>query len=241
MEAKDRQPRIASEPAGAVLAEETGAPAAVIALPVGVWIAAAVVWAALLTVALHYDGPVATAVHDRGIASAVRSSRWSTLWKLPGTFGFTIAVVVVGMAARRLDGRNAIFVSVSGALAGINIVPKWMVGRIRPYKLAPYTMAKPFTLQPFCDGIHGFFYQVDLSFPSGHECSAWALAAAIAVLYPRASIIFFAFAVVVGVERVIENAHYCSDVVAAVPVATFGCWLAWRLVRPTTPLDRLVV
>jgi membrane-associated phospholipid phosphatase len=223
-------------PASTVLAEESASRPAAVRLSTAAWIVAVVVWAALLAAALGFDRSVATAVHNSGMDDALRASRWTPLWKAPGTFEFTVLVVVVGIATRWLSWRNGLFVFLSGVMAGLNVLPKWAIGRTRPFKLAPFDAAEPFKLQPFCHGIYGFFHQRDLSFPSGHECSAWALAAAIAVLYPRASSIFFALAVAVGIERVMENAHYCSDVVAAVSVATFGCWLACRLVQPTAEL-----
>lgn len=197
------------------------------------WTIAGAVWALAMAVALCADAAVAAAVHDHGWDTALHRGGWVVwVWKFPGTFGFTLAVVVAGFLLRWLNSRQAIFVLLCGVAAGLDVFPKWLLGRMRPYKFPGYPTPQPFRFQPFWHGIYGFFHQRDLTFPSGHECSAWALAVAMAVLYPRVSIIFFLIAIAVGVERVLENAHYCSDVVAAMAVASFGCWLAWRIVKP---------
>lgn len=195
-------------------------------------------WVVVLGATARVDGPVATWVHQSAIDQALRTSQWTFFWKMPGTFEFTIAVVALGVVAGWLNWRNALFVLLTGAMVGFDVVPKWLVGRIRPYKIPPCTSAEPFHLFPLWHGIWGLLHEKDLSFPSGHESSAWALAVAISVLYPRVSVIFFLLAAAVGVERVLENAHYCSDVVAAVPFATCACWIAWWLVQPRRPIRR---
>ena len=197
------------------------------------FIIAIILWLSAMAVALCVDAKVATAVHDHGWDVALHRGGWAVwIWKFPGTFGFTLLVAILGLLARWLTPRQTAFVVLAGIAAGLDIFPKWMLGRMRPYKFPGYATPQPFRFQPFWHGLYGFFHQRDLTFPSGHECSAWALAVAIAVLAPRVSIIFFLIAVAVGVERVLENAHYCSDVVAATAVASFGCWLAWRVAKP---------
>jgi undecaprenyl-diphosphatase len=54
----------------------------------------------------------------------------------------------------------------------------------------------------------------DLSFPSGHTTTAFALAYVLTRYYPRGRPIFLLMAVCAGVGRVVVQAHYPSDVVA---------------------------
>ncbi len=196
------------------------------------WIGIGLIWAALFVIALMLDAPVATWVHTHGIDTAIEGHWITNRWKSPGNFGFAICVVIIAMAMGKIDLRDGGFVLLCGILAAADVVIKWVVGRTRPFKLDAMDRVMPFTLHPFKDGIWGFFHQKDLSFPSGHEWSAFALAMAIALIRPKWSWIFFMIAFAVGAERVLENAHFISDVFAAMPGAVIGCVIAYRLVRP---------
>jgi membrane-associated phospholipid phosphatase len=196
------------------------------------WFIITVMWFSLFIVALTLDAPVATWVHDHGIDVALKDNMLVSLWKFPGNFAFTVLIVMVALAIGKMDLRDAGFVVLCGFMAVADVITKWVIGRTRPYKLDPMDHAMPFTLHPFRGGIMGFFSQKDLSFPSGHEWSAFALAMAIALIRPKWSWIFFMIAFAVGAERVLENAHFISDVFAAMPAAVIGCIVAYRLVRP---------
>ena len=52
------------------------------------------------------------------------------------------------------------------------------------------------------------------SFPSGHTATAFALAGALTLLYPRGARMFFCFAILVGIQRVVTQNHFPSDVFA---------------------------
>ena len=202
-------------------------------LPSRFWLLVAIGWAMLFAAALVLDARVADAVHDRGIAAALRRHpHLLALWKSPGEFWFTAAVAAIACFDQSWNWRRGLFVVLSGAFSGLNVIPKWIVGRTRPFKLGAEAVARPFELHPFRNGIYGFFHQQNLSFPSGHACTAFALGAAVLLIYPRLSAPFFLIAAAVGMERVLENAHYCSDVIGAIPVAVWGVALAWRIVRP---------
>ncbi len=62
------------------------------------------------------------------------------------------------------------------------------------------------------------------SFPSGHTTTVFAFAYVVARVYPSLRYAIFGVATVVGVSRVIEGAHYPSDIVAG---AILGTTLAW--------------
>jgi membrane-associated phospholipid phosphatase len=101
-----------------------------------------------------------------------------------------------------------IFIAVasSGLLADLI---KYTLGRYRPKML-------------FQNGLYGFDF-LDAaygmtSFPSGHANTIAALALAFYYLFPRYGLLYFCFAVLVSVSRVIIGAHFLSDVV-------FGAYL----------------
>jgi len=107
-----------------------------------------------------------------------------------------------------------VLVALAGLFSGVNELIKWVAGRTRPYKLFAGPGAKegaylaPFELHPFRGGSN-------MAFPSGHAALAFATAAALAILMPRWRWAFYGIAALTAAERVLEGAHYPSDVVAA--------------------------
>lgn len=101
-------------------------------------------------------------------------------------------------------------VAVSGIVADII---KIIAGRYRPSEL-------------FEKGLYGFdFFHIDralTSFPSGHTATAFALAAAIAYLWPRFALTAWIFAFTIGFSRIAITAHYPSDVIGGALVGTFS-------------------
>jgi undecaprenyl-diphosphatase len=178
----------------------------------------AIAWSIAFAAAVYLDTPIARAVHDSGLSAYVAGKGWAQAAKVPGQILCTFFVVLL-LSPRQIPLKRAVFVLLAGALSGLNFLIKWEVGRYRPYKFPGSTGLHPFWFHPFWHGIHGLLNQHDLSFPSGHECTAGALAASMFVVFPRGRWIFLAFAVIVGIERVLENAHYTSDVVGAMGFA----------------------
>ena len=105
-----------------------------------------------------------------------------------------------------LNASRSIFVFLSVSLSGIIIdLVKWIAGRYRPIEL-------------FNHGYFGFeFFRNGYewtSFPSGHAQTAFALATALTILFPRWGILLFVVAGTVGASRIILTSHYLSDVIA---------------------------
>jgi len=105
-----------------------------------------------------------------------------------------------------LYAMRSLFVLLSVSLSGIFIdLLKWIGGRSRPVEL-------------FAHGHYGFDYfrtsYEFTSFPSGHAQTAFAMAAALTLLFPRWGIPLFLTAGAVAVSRIILTAHYLSDVIA---------------------------
>lgn len=105
-----------------------------------------------------------------------------------------------------LNASRSLFVFLSLSITGIFIdILKWITGRYRPIELLR-------------NGHYGFdFFGVGYewtSFPSGHAQTAFTLAAALTILFPRWGIPLFIFAGAVGISRIILTSHYLSDVIA---------------------------
>jgi membrane-associated phospholipid phosphatase len=100
-------------------------------------------------------------------------------------------------------------------------IVKRLIGRVRPSESGPFAYI-PWSWQ------HEY-----ASLPSGHTTTAFAAAAAIAALWPKARVPMLIFAVVIAASRVVITAHFVSDVVAAAFVGAFGAILVrnWYAAR----------
>jgi len=196
-------------------------------------------WIIAFIIALYLDYPIAHWVHTSGFGKQVEGKWWAQIIKEPGEFGFTIAVALLLAIIKQIKPKQAVFVILAGIASGSNALVKWIVGRFRPYKLSGTSGLHPFELRPFFHGLAGLFNQHDLCFPSGHECTTAALATAMVLVWPRGAWVFVILAILVGIERPAENAHYASDVVGAVGFAMLLTVLLYRVLgdwmKPVEP------
>ena len=100
-------------------------------------------------------------------------------------------------------------------------IVKRLIGRVRPSELGPYAYV-PWSWKP-----------AFASMPSGHATTAAAAAIAIGALWPKARAPMWIYAALIMASRVIIEAHYVSDVIAAAFVGAFGAilvrnWFAAR-------------
>jgi membrane-associated phospholipid phosphatase len=103
---------------------------------------------------------------------------------------------------------------------------KWTVGRGRPFVGGK---ADAFNFVPFT-GTEPYF-----SFPSAHAVTAFALAFAVAAIWPRWWVAAFLYALLIGASRLVLLAHHPSDVVGGALVGIVGAmavryWFAARRV-----------
>lgn len=116
-----------------------------------------------------------------------------------------------------LAGSSYVFVVVATSGIAVNLL-KALFGRTRPRLL-------------HSEGIYGwlpFRFEGGFdAFPSGHTTTAFALAGALALLFPRWRWLLLATAGLVGASRVVMGSHYPADVLAGL---VLGLWFAalWR-------------
>jgi undecaprenyl-diphosphatase len=101
---------------------------------------------------------------------------------------------------------------------------KWIAGRGRPFVGGK---ADPFNFAPFA-GTEAY-----ASFPSAHAITGFALAFAVAALWPRARAAMIVYALLIGISRLVLLAHHPSDVVAGALIGVVGAmavryWFAAR-------------
>jgi len=109
-------------------------------------------------------------------------------------------------------------------------VLKWVVGRARPYTGLGALHFEPLSwkddLATFA--LHGRFE----SFPSGHSSAAAALAVLLGIYFPRARWVFYFFAGLVGLERIVHNRHFLSDVLAGLLIGAASVYVCLKLLGP---------
>jgi len=103
-------------------------------------------------------------------------------------------------------------------------VIKWIAGRGRPFVGGK---ADAFNF------VHFAGTEAYASFPSAHSITAFALAFAVAAVWPRARAPMIVYAILIGASRLVLLAHHPSDVVAGALVGVVGAmsvryWFAAR-------------
>jgi len=128
-----------------------------------------------------------------------------------------IATLVLTSLIVRLE-----FVFLAIALPSLFVtIVKRLIGRVRPSELGPFAYM-PWSWKP-----------AFASMPSGHATTAVAAAIAIGALWPKARVPMWIYAALIMASRVIIEAHYVSDVIAAAFTGAFGAILVrnWYAAR----------
>ena len=113
--------------------------------------------------------------------------------------------------------KRIIFILISLSAAGlVSRLVKWLAGRHRP-------------IDYFTHGLYGFnFFGVGYeltSLPSGHAVTAFSLAAAVGILFPRAGVAAFIVAIAIGMTRIMLTSHYLSDVITGAGIGILSTML----------------
>jgi len=98
------------------------------------------------------------------------------------------------------------FAAVSIGVSGLLIhIPKFIFGRARPDADLQFD---PFYFKPFYFSDYAF-----RSMPSGHSCTAGAVAAVLCILMPKYKYLWIIYAVVIASTRVWTRSHFPSDAI----------------------------
>jgi membrane-associated phospholipid phosphatase len=140
--------------------------------------------------------------------------------------------LLLGLGTRLLFVFCAVLVPV---LAGALI--KWVVGRGRPFVGG---QANAFNFEPFTRS------EAYASLPSSHAVAAFALAFAVAAIWPRLRGAMIAYALLIAASRLVLLAHHPSDVVAGALIGVAGAmlvryWFATRRLGFTIRRDGEIV
>lgn len=159
-------------------------------------------------------------VRKRKSTSLQKRVRWftgHTFWEFFEQFGLFYAGIIIGIFIWEYDPskrKYLIALLLSIILTGIIVwFFKHTTGKIRP-GLAGGEL----TFLPFPEGWNR---SENICFPSGHTTGAFVLAAFLACMYPRASILFYFTATCTGLSRMIALAHWPSDVYAGALLGTY--------------------
>jgi len=146
-----------------------------------------------------------------------------------------VLLLAVALAAPTMHGRLrhrllAIGLRLQFALLAVSVplvvgeLLKWIAGRGRPFVGG---QANAFNFVPFAGT------EAHASFPSAHSIAAFALAFAVAAVWPRMRGVMIAYALVIAFTRLVLLAHHPSDVVAGATIGIIGamCVRYWFAVR----------
>jgi len=127
-------------------------------------------------------------------------------------------VIVFAMISKSKDLRRQFFMLVTVLLLVIIITQglKSIIDRDRPFTTYP-------EIEKLSSG-------GDSSFPSGHTLEAFAMAAAISLLFPRKRIIIpvYLWALSIAYSRIALGVHYPSDVLAGIVIGSLtGFFVPW--------------
>ncbi len=147
-------------------------------------------------------------------------------------FGYGLAAALILIADVALDGRRwrialaaTATIAITGMLAN---VAQAIIGRARPNQNPSALHFEPWVHAWDSSRHLPRFDKEGLCFPSGEAATALAAAAVLSRLYPRWRFPFYAAGTIGGVARLVNGAHYISDVAAG---GLFGALLAGWLIR----------
>jgi membrane-associated phospholipid phosphatase len=186
------------------------------------WIAAIFFFVCLSLIAVSYfywDIPLA--IYCKGLNRSVVDI--AEIVTILGEARWYYILLILAYLPLRIIWKNKawsmklLFIFLSLSASGlINMLVKWLAGRNRPVNY-------------FTHGLYGFnFFGVGYeltSLPSGHAVTAFSLAAAVSILFPRAGIAAFIIAVSIGMTRIILTSHYLSDVIAGAGIGILSTML----------------
>lgn len=117
--------------------------------------------------------------------------------------GMVIYGLIVALHPRRWSAATAGLVAVVVAATVANVSQR-AIGRLRPNQAESHLA--------FTQPALGLLHRAPVSFPSGEAATAFALACVLTRLFPRGQPAFVVLAVLAASSRLVNGAHYLSDV-----------------------------
>jgi membrane-associated phospholipid phosphatase len=194
------------------------------------WVAAAILFLAVEGALIAYvDKPLSlylrqVEAHDPNLIDIFRAyTRFAKAdWYLwPSGLGSLLCLALVRSGRLSADtretliraGRAFAFFFAAVAIAGLATgLLKPLIGRARPVQLDQFQI---YGFDPW-----SWFESRWNSLPSGEATTAFVVAVALIILFPRWQTALWAFAVVMAASRVMINAHFLSDIVAGAAVGS---------------------
>ena len=186
---------------------------------------------ALLALSMLADGWVA----DNVRFGRVYETDWGRMLRNFGYLPFWLmAALALALHDRRAESRGwwrrgALLAAAPTAAGIVGELLKILVRRMRPSDVGNAYAFRPFSEHPFSS--RGF------GFPSSHAVVAFAAAAILTAMFPRAKWVWYAAAAGCAVSRLLAHAHYLSDVVAGACVGIGVAALVWRSAAPRSEAD----
>jgi undecaprenyl-diphosphatase len=169
---------------------------------------------------LYLDQPIADADMEwttgPGMQTAIRIAVWAGNWQLG-----PLLIAIVLIAGR--DHWRRLLKSIAFAYLLRTAFVEWlkmMSGRPRPYQLADAAV------------FHGF--AGGASFPSGHASFSFMFAVIVGEWFPRWRWLVYSFAVWVSASRILNDAHFLSDVIVG---AVIGVAMGLLALYTWPPVD----
>jgi membrane-associated phospholipid phosphatase len=198
--------------------------------PARAWLIAWAIVTAILIVFLSFHGTV-DQIAWRGTRDAAGKGTWfyrhtENLWLVFKAFGepWMIAIMAIFLAVhdRRRWIRAGSFVLAVSLAGGLAALMRIIDGRYRPTHIDGGWQWELF---------RGLRDGRDLAFPSGHATVAFAAAAVFSYLSPKGRYLFGAVAAGTALSRVIEGAHFYSDVLLGAALGWTVGWFAFSLLE----------
>ena len=180
------------------------------------------------------------AVAEYFLANVATYESIGEIMSIAGESHWFIATAILGFLFFRYYKKNSLleqrflFLLYINLFSGvINLLLKWLFGRIRPWGLRDGGDTYGFLL--FQNFEMGFFEKMKYhfitlfnspttysSFPSGHTTTLVAVAIYLSLFFPKYRYLWFFVAIIVAFSRILANDHFISDLLAAVIVGSLS-------------------
>jgi membrane-associated phospholipid phosphatase len=160
---------------------------------------------------------------DRDFYAVTRPFWIAVRFTFAHALGIAIAyILTVSCHSRRWLAGNALILAVVAAALLANFAQA-AIGRLRPNQAAHHLSFRP--------AFSALLDKQRVSFPSGEAATAAALGCALAWLFPNAKTVFYGIALLAAGTRLINGAHYLSDVAAGILLGGAIAAAIFHLVR----------